>query len=246
MRFDEKQVKRYEAWFETEPGRVALDREKALLEYLIAAWPRRNQRLLEVGCGPGLFLDLFWRTGFDVSGIDPSPAMLAAARRRLGKAADLQVGHAEHLPCADKEYDFVALVTVLEYCEDIQAAIAEAVRVARKGVLVGFLNRRSLYYLSHGRCWPWGDCKGMLRQMRWLTWTEVWDGFMSEAGLRPFRARSVLPGPAWTWKDRAPWKQLNHLLYPPGIGAFAAVRFDLVGDKPVTPIMAWKTEPKPS
>lgn len=243
MRFDEKLVRRYEAWYETEPGRVALGCEKALLASLISAWPRRNQRLLEVGCGPGKFLELFWQTGFDVSGIDASPAMLAAARNRLGKAADLQVGHAEHLPCDDKEYDFVALVTTLEFCEDPRAAIAEAVRVARKGVLIGFLNRRSLYYLTHGRCWPRRECDGLLRQARWKTWTEVWDAFLAVAGLKPFRARSVLPGPPWTWKDRVPWKQINAIHYPPGIGAFAAVRFDLVDEKPLTPIMAWKTEP---
>ncbi|MFO7597400.1 MAG: class I SAM-dependent methyltransferase [Desulfocurvibacter africanus] len=246
MRFDEKQVRRYEAWFQTEPGRIALEREKALLEYLISPWPRRNQRLLEVGCGSGLFLEMFWQTGFDVSGIDPSPPMLAAARQRLGKAADLQVGHAECLPYEDKEFDFVALVTVLEFCDDAQAAIAEAVRVARKGVLIGFLNRRSLYYLTNGKCWPWTDCQGPLRNARWRTWPEIWDAFMSVAGLRPSRARSVLPGPPWSWRDRALCRLLNGILYPPGLGAFAAVRFDLVGEKPLTPIMVWKVEPRAS
>jgi len=246
MRFDENLARRYEAWFKTESGQVALRCEKALVEYLISPWPRRNQRLLEVGCGPGFFLDLFWRSGFDVTGIDPAPAMIAAARRRLGKNADLLLGHAEHLPCDDKEYDYVTLITTLEFCTDPRAAMAEAVRVARKGVLIGFLNRRSLYYLSHGKNWPWSDCKGLLRQACWHSWTDVWDLFLAEAGPRPFRARSVLPGPAGTWRNRAPWRQLNTLLYPARIGAFAAVRFDLVDDTPLTPIMAWKTEPRTS
>lgn len=40
-------------------------------------------RVLDVGCGTGRFMAEMQRLGFPVDGCDPSPAMLAAARRRL-------------------------------------------------------------------------------------------------------------------------------------------------------------------
>jgi hypothetical protein len=37
---------------------------------------------------------------------------------------------------------------------------------------------------------------------------------------------------------------MNSLLFPPGWGAWSAAWFDLSGEKPVTPLMGWHTEPK--
>ncbi len=242
MFYDDKAVARYEGWFGTLPGRVALAREKALLASLVSAWPRRGQRLLEVGCGPGLFLEHFWDLGFDVDGLDPSPAMLKAARSRLGKKADLHLGQAEHLPFGDKEYDFVALITALEFCDAPGKALGEAVRVARKGVLVGFLNRCSLYRLTHGL--PWAQCRrGSLQAARWFSCREIVRLFGEVAGRRPRTSASVLPGPPATWREGWFWRLLNRPLYPVCLGAFAAVRFDLVGDRPLTPLMSFSTEP---
>lgn len=242
MLYDDKAVARYEGWFRTLPGRVAFEREKALLASLVSAWPRRGQRLLEVGCGPGIFLEHFWDLGFDVDGLDPAPTMLKAARTRLGTKAELHLGHAEHLPFNDKDYDFVALIAALEFCDDPHEALREAVRVARKGVLVAFLNRFSLYRLTHGIAWS--KCrKGSLMEARWFTCREIQRLFAEIAGKRPRTSASVLPGPPATWREGWFWRLLNRPLYPACLGAFAAVRFDLVGDRPLTPLMAFSTEP---
>lgn len=243
MPHTDKTVARYEGWFKTPPGCVAFEREKALLASLVSAWPRRGQTLLEVGCGPGLFLEHFWDQGFDVDGLDPSPAMLKAARNRMGKKADLHLGHAEHLPFDDKDYDFVVLITALEFCEDPGLALREAVRVARKGVLVGFLNRYSLYRLA--TVLPWRGCSrtSSLRQARWLTPREVARLFDDAAGRKPKVGASVLPGPPTTWREGWFWRQLNRPLYPACVGAFAAIRCDLVGDAPLTPLVSFSAEP---
>ncbi|EPR43931.1 Methyltransferase type 11 [Desulfovibrio sp. X2] len=245
MVYDETAVRRYESWFRTPQGRVAFEREKALLASMLSPWPRRGQRLLEVGCGPGLFLENFWDMGFDVDGLDPSPAMLAASRRLLGRRAELRLGHAEHLPYDDKEYDFVALITSLEFCDDPAQALREAVRVACKGVVVAFLNKLSLYYLLHGM--PWPSCRtGELRRVRWFTWREITRLLTEAAGRRPHASRSVLPGPPATWRESLPWTLVNRPAYPPCIGAFGAVRFDLTGERGMTPLMAFRTEPSAS
>jgi SAM-dependent methyltransferase len=53
-------------------------------------------------------------------------------------------GDAGALPFPDGSFDAVAFVTTLEFVSDPGRALAEAFRVARRGVVVGALNRHSL------------------------------------------------------------------------------------------------------
>jgi ubiquinone/menaquinone biosynthesis C-methylase UbiE len=231
---------RYDAWFETESGRFALEAEKRLLSAVVAGWPRRGQKLLEIGCGTGVFLEALWEMGFEVSGLDPAPTMLAAARERLKNRADLHLAHGEHLPFADKEFDFAVLWTALEFCADPEIVLREAARVAAKGLLVGFLNRHSLYFLLKGR----PGSGGTLATARWFSPQRMRRLIKSATGTTPNSGRSVLLGPPSTWIDAHPWKELNHPCWPGCLGVFCALRADFVNQKPLTPIMAWKTEPQ--
>ena len=239
------EVQRYEQWENSPPGRFALRQELKLLFCLMSQWPRRKQSLLDVGCGTGFFLNHFWQTGFEVTGLDRSPPMLAKARERLGNRADLHLGQADHLPFADKEFDFVTLLTVLEFCQNPGAVVAEAGRVARKGLVIGFLNRCSLYYLTKGKPWR-GHSQGSLTRAGWLTSTELKHLVRQRIGPRPLKAGSVLAGPQCTWKERLPWRFLNGLLLPVSCGAYGGLRVDLVGEKCMTPLLAWKAQPKPT
>ena len=54
---------------------------------------------------------------------------------------------------------------------------------------------------------------------------------------------AALPGPPGTWRSAPPWGFINRLILPPQLGAISAMRIDLVGYQPLTPIYAWKTEP---
>jgi SAM-dependent methyltransferase len=209
----------------------------------MAPWTRRQQKLLEVGCGPGRFLQFFWESGFDVSGLDASPAMLELARDRLGHRAELHVGQAEHLPFADKEFDVVALLTLLEFCPDPHQVMREALRVARKALLVTFLNKHSLYALAR-RSFLHRKKNGFLDKGHWFSWWEINCLLREHAGHRPMIARSVLLGPRRTWSAKSAWRKLNCRLWPPYLGAYAGVRCDLMGEAPLTPIMAWKQKAK--
>jgi len=237
----------YEKWLDSPTGRFAYAQEARLVRHLISGWPRRNQRLLEVGCGTGFFLHLFYDSGFDITGLDSSPDMLQAARQRVGRCADLHLGHADHLPFDDKEFDFVALLTVLEFLPDPAAALREAYRVARKGILVAFLNKLSLYYLTHGLDVP---ClrpllpkATLLRNARWFSPWAMRALMVSVVGHKPMTGQCVLPGPLATWRDNFPCRMLNGSLYPLSIGSFCALRADLVDEVPLTPIFSFSTQP---
>ena len=117
------------------------------MQDVLAGWPRRKHKLLEIGCGTGLFLDHLYQMGLDVTGIDNSPEMIMAARKRFGNRAELHLAHGEHMGFSDNEFDYALLWSVLEFSDEPEAMLsAEAARVAEKGVLIGFLNKNSLYY----------------------------------------------------------------------------------------------------
>ena len=165
--WDKETARRYDAWFQTEVGAFALKREMRLLERMTAAWPRRGQRLVEIGCGTGVFLEVLHHSGFDVTGLDASPDMLEQARGRLGARADLHWATPAICPLTTRKFDFAVLLTVLEFCPDPALVLQEAARVARKAVLVGFLNRCSFYGLS-SKLWP-GSTGKLLRNACWFT-----------------------------------------------------------------------------
>lgn len=115
--------------------------------------------LLDAGCGPGMMVRhlLDDRPGdFAVTGCDRSPAMVDAARTRVGKEAVFSVGDIEEMPFADASFDIALAMGVLEYV-DAGPALQEIARVVRPGGLavVTMLNPHSPYRLAEwGLYWP--------------------------------------------------------------------------------------------
>lgn len=132
---------RYEAWYRGE-GRRADRLEKRILDELLSEL-RPHRSVVEVGSGTGHFTRwLARRSSGPVVGLDRSMEMLRHARPE-GRVAYV-VGDAAALPFPDRGLDVVAFVTTLEFVAEPRRALAEAFRVARRGLLVGALNRRSL------------------------------------------------------------------------------------------------------
>ena len=148
-------AERHERWFRSARGRRALEFEQGLFRKI---WkPVSPQRVLEVGCGAGVFLEWFRSQGHMVAGLDPSAESLELARERLGHKVRLVQGFAEDLPYEDNEFDTVALITSLEFVDEPLVALTEAFRVARRNVLVGALNRFSIDGIQYGVQRFWKD-----------------------------------------------------------------------------------------
>ncbi|MHC1729976.1 MAG: class I SAM-dependent methyltransferase [Syntrophobacteraceae bacterium] len=135
-------AERHEDWLSSPLGQSVLELEKDLLKKVWA--PTSPQRVLEVGCGSGVFLEWFHAQGHMPAGLEPSGSSLELARRRLRGRIRLDQGFGENLPYTDNEFDTVALINTLEYVDDPVLALKEAFRVARRNVLLGVLNRYSL------------------------------------------------------------------------------------------------------
>lgn len=230
---------RYDQWAKSPCGSFALRQEEKLLQGVIAHWPRRKQKLLDIGCGTGTFLEFFWSCGFDLTAIDLSPDMLASAREKIGHRADLHLGSAEHLPFDDREFDYASLMTVLEFVDDPVLVLREAARVARKGILVTFLNKWSFY----GWSVRLGRRHSTLARARWFTWPEMRALIQKSVSPGAMEARSILLGPSCTWNAAPVIRLLNSVPVFPWMGAVTAVRIDLTAPPAQTPLMAWNTEP---
>ena len=93
---------------------------------------REAMRVLEVGCGSGVFLRAAADRGARVTGLDASAALLELARERVPEA-DLVAGDLQFLPYADDSFDVVAGFNAFFFASDIVAALREAGRVAVPG-----------------------------------------------------------------------------------------------------------------
>ena len=111
-------------------------RRRALIRDALDA--RRAERILDIGCGPGFYVaELLDEVGSggSVVGLDNSPAMLAVAANRCKGRANVAFHQAElpSLPVEDASFDRALCVQVLEYVEDVPAALADMHRALRPG-----------------------------------------------------------------------------------------------------------------
>ncbi len=86
---------------------------------------------LDVGCGPGLVMDLFSHF-LDVTGLDSDPEMVRQVGERGMKAV---LGDAQELPFEDSSFDIVYCSFTVLWLPDQQRAVKEMARVARQCVV---------------------------------------------------------------------------------------------------------------
>jgi SAM-dependent methyltransferase len=89
-----------------------------------------GRRVLDVGCGSGVFLRLAADRGAHVFGLDAAETLIAIARTRVPEG-DFRVGDMQFLPYEDDSFDLVTGFNSFFFAADMAAALREAGRVAR-------------------------------------------------------------------------------------------------------------------
>jgi SAM-dependent methyltransferase len=135
---------RYEEWFSTPIGGLVKRTECSLVLEMLN--PGEGEKILDAGCGTGIFTLDYLAAGAEVVGLDISGPMLAAATRKAaGYPFTAIQGDMVDLPFEDGTFDKAVSVTALEFIEDGKRAVDELFRVTKKGglVVVGTLNSLS-------------------------------------------------------------------------------------------------------
>ncbi|MDQ3252708.1 MAG: class I SAM-dependent methyltransferase [Acidobacteriota bacterium] len=93
----------------------------------------KGKRVLDAGCGPGVYSEWLIEHGAEVVAVDASPKMVELAKQRLGTTADVrQADLSKPLTFLDSSsFDIVLSPLVLEYIEDWGSTFAEFYRVLR-------------------------------------------------------------------------------------------------------------------
>ncbi len=119
----------YAAIIDTKPHNAYYDRPA-----MIGLWPELDgKRVLDAGCGPGVYTESLLERGAVVTSIDVSDRMIELARQRLGPEADLQlVDLTQPLDMfRDREFDFVNAPLCLDYIDDWRSLFCEFKRILK-------------------------------------------------------------------------------------------------------------------
>jgi 2-polyprenyl-6-hydroxyphenyl methylase/3-demethylubiquinone-9 3-methyltransferase len=101
--------------------------------------PLTGLRALDVGCGGGLVSEPLARLGATVTGIDPAPENVTAARTHAetqGLAIDYRAVRVEDLVAAGETFDLVVCLEVVEHVPDVGQFVRALAAVTRPGGLV--------------------------------------------------------------------------------------------------------------
>jgi len=101
---------------------------------------KKDDKLLDVGCGTGFYLDLF---ECDVTGVDPSEELIKEYKGNH----QVLLGRAEELDFADDYFDVVISITAIHNFDDIERGLKEIERVGKNRFVFSVMKRSDKFGL---------------------------------------------------------------------------------------------------
>src|ERR671932_1378084 len=108
----------------------------------------QGKRILDIGCGLGMYVEKFRNFSDRVYGVDVDSDKVAQASQRLPNIVEAP---GEALPFPDESFDVILLNEVIEHVDDDRATIREAYRcLAPGGQIIIYAPNRLYPFETHG------------------------------------------------------------------------------------------------
>lgn len=118
--------------------------------------PKPGQRLLDVGCGTGLFSHAFASMGLVVTGVDLGPESIAIAQKTAQKTENFVVASAENMPqIRTGTFDQVVCILSLQNIEHGKLALQEMSRVLAPGGTLTIVINHPTFRIPQSTSWEW-------------------------------------------------------------------------------------------
>lgn len=164
------------------------------LRFKLGKLLKPGEWVLDVGCGPGWNFDHFLNHGPSViyRGMDYSERFVRVASERVKPMKIFSKGDVREIPALGSSFDVVILQDVLEHTNGYEKPLSEALRVARRRVIVTF--------------WRMGE------DVRTKTNDDGDDGWGSEYNKQEWEEYLNTLPVAW-YHDSVPRKDTQHDIY---------------------------------
>lgn len=181
-------------------------------------------KVLDIGCGGGLVAEPLARLGAKVTGVDPAPENIAAAKTHA-EGAELDIAYwaatAEEVAVSGDTFDAVLLLEVVEHVPDVPAFLKRVAPLVASGglMILSTLNRTLKAYAL--------AIIGAEYILRWLpVGTHQWERFV-----RPGELRAALSGAGLKLTDTTgmvydPLADAWHLSHDTDVNYFATANKD--------------------
>ncbi len=120
-----------------------------------------GERVLDIGCGPGVLAPHIVEAGAHYTGIDASPRMLRFARRHHGGSGVFLTGDAirlmDHPALSEKQFDAAVFMLSIQDIDPLEVALEQASRALRRGGRMVLLMTHPCFRVPRQSGWGWDD-----------------------------------------------------------------------------------------
>lgn len=127
-------------------SKVAMDElRRVFTVFLKKFWNSNYKYILDVGCGPGNYFDIYQKFNLEITGLDFSPEQLRPVKQKFPKA-NLLAGRLEETNFSQK-FDVIAIIGVIQTVDKPNVFLKRVKEIlAPDGlVLITYSNRVALY-----------------------------------------------------------------------------------------------------
>ena len=160
-----------------------------------------GQKVLDVACGAGDWLEIAASKGATISGIDISKRAIGICRQRLPEG-EFYVGPAETLPFPDQQFDLITCLGSLEHFLDQPGALKEMARVAKPDARILILVPNAGFLTYRLRLYGGTHQQAVRETIRTLS---EWQQMFSGAGLEIVDRWKDMHVLSRSWIIRPPW-----------------------------------------